>query len=190
VPKAANAGNAPANRQPIAAPEAGVPADLVPMGFVAGAFGIRGWVKVVADTQFADSLLDYDTWWLGRNGGWRAYRVEDSQAQPKALNAKLVGVDDRDLAFSMKGMTVAVPRSAMPAPEEGEYYWADLIGMAVVNPQGEALGEVANLLSTGANDVLVVKDGQTERLLPFVGAVVIEVDAAARSIKVDWGLDY
>ncbi|GAB3268905.1 ribosome maturation factor RimM [Chitinimonas naiadis] len=160
------------------------------MGFVAGAFGIRGWVKVVADTQYADSLLDYDTWWLGRNGDWRAYKVEESQSQPKALNVRLAGIDDRDVAFAMKGMTIAVPRSQMPDADEGEYYWADLIGLAVVNLQGESLGVVDSLLSTGANDVLVVKDGQTERLLPFVGAVIVEVDQSARVIKVDWGLDY
>ena len=169
---------------------AGVPADLVSMGYVAGAFGIRGWVKVVADTEFADSLLDYDTWWLGQNGQWRAYRLEEGGAQPKNVNAKLAGVEHRDAAFALKGLTVAVPRSQMPEAAEDEYYWADLIGLSVVNLQGEALGTVKQLLSTGANDVLVVHDGKTERLLPFVNAIVIEVDQAAKVIKVDWGLDY
>jgi 16S rRNA processing protein RimM len=179
----------PAATQPIA-PIAAVPADLVPMGFVAGAFGIRGWVKVVADTEFADSLLDYPTWWLGREGGWRAYSVEEANVQPKQLSVKLDGVDDREQAFSMKGMTVAVPRSAMPAAAAGEYYWADLIGLAVVNRQGESLGLVEKLFETGANDVLVVKDGNAERLLPYVAAVIDDVDLAGKVIKVDWGLDY
>ncbi|QDQ26345.1 ribosome maturation factor RimM [Chitinimonas arctica] len=180
----------PLSQQPIVAPQAGVPADLVPMGFVAGAFGIRGWVKVVADTQYADSLFDYKTWWLGRDGNWRAYQVEEGNSQPKSLSAKLTGVADRDIAFALKGMTVAVPRSEMPPAEEGEYYWADLIGLAVVNLQGESLGAVDELLSTGANDVLVVKDGKTERLIPFIGPVVLDIDQTARVIKVDWGLDY
>ncbi|MDN3576809.1 ribosome maturation factor RimM [Chitinimonas viridis] len=180
----------PADQKPIAASPAGVPADLVPMGFVAGAFGIRGWVKVVSDTEYADSLFDYDTWWLGRNGNWRAYRVEEGNRQPKNLSAKLEGVTDRDVAHGFKGMTVAIPRSAMPPADEGEYYWADLIGLAVVNLQGESLGKVDNLLSTGANDVLVVKDGQAERLIPFVGPVIDSVDQVAGVIKVDWGLDY
>lgn len=179
----------PASTRPIA-PSADVPADLVPMGFVAGAFGIRGWVKVVADTEHADSLLDYRTWWLGRDGNWRAYEIDESNVQPKQLSVKLVGVDDRDVAFAMKGMTVAIPRSAMPAAEEGEYYWADLIGLSVVNRQGETLGVVDKLFETGANDVLVVKDGETERLLPYVATVIDDVDLAAKVIKVDWGLDY
>jgi 16S rRNA processing protein RimM len=173
-----------------AASAAEIPQDLVPMGFVAGAFGIRGWVKVIADTQYTDSLLDYETWWIGRDGDWRPYRVEEGHTQPKQLNARLEGVEDRDVAFALKGCTVAVPRSLMPEAEDGEYYWADLIGMAVVNLQGEALGMVADLMSTGANDVLVVKDGATERLIPFVGPVVDEVDKTQRVIRVDWGLDY
>ncbi|SFZ75882.1 ribosome maturation factor RimM [Chitinimonas taiwanensis] len=175
----------PAKQQPIAVPD-----DLVPMGFVAGAFGIRGWVKVVADTEFAESLFDYPIWWLGRNGQWRAYKVVDSSVQPKNLNAQLEGVSDRDVAAALKGMTVAVPRSEMPPAAEGEYYWADLIGLEVVNLQGEKLGKVQKLLSTGANDVLVVQDGETERLIPFVGAIIAAVDQATGVIQADWGLDY
>lgn len=160
------------------------------MGFVAGAFGIRGWVKVVADTQFADSLFDYRTWWLGRDGQWRAYQFEEGHVQPNGVSAKLSGVTDRDVAFALKGMTVAVPRSEMPAADADEYYWADLVGCDVRNTLGESLGSVAQLLSTGANDVLVVKAGTVERLIPFVGAIVLDVDQTARVITVDWGLDY
>ncbi|TJZ73118.1 ribosome maturation factor RimM [Chitiniphilus eburneus] len=160
------------------------------MGYVSGAFGIRGWINVVADTEFVDSLMDYDTWWVGQPGQWRAYVMAEGQVQPKKLAAKLEGVDDREGAVALKGALIAVPRSAMPEPEEGEYYWADLVGHAVVNTQGEKLGVVARLFETGANDVLVVQDGPTERLLPFVKQVVLKVDMDARSIEVDWGLDY
>ncbi|MGQ5522419.1 ribosome maturation factor RimM [Chitinimonas sp. PSY-7] len=180
----------PAKQQPIAASAAGIPADLVPMGFIAGAFGIRGWVKVVSDTEYVDSLFEYPVWWLGRNGQWRAYKVLNSSAQPKNINAQLEGVDDRDVAAALKGTTVAVPRSEMPETDEDEFYWADLIGSEVINRQEERLGIVQSLLATGANDVLVVRDGDTERLVPFVGAVVDSVDQTSRVIRVDWGLDY
>lgn len=180
----------PATTSEPIAPQSGQPEDLVPMGFVVGASGVRGWVKVVANTQYADSLFDYDSWWLGRDGKWREYRIEDGSVQPKSLNAKLEGVHDRDVAFAMKGMTVAVPRSAMPAAGEDEYYWNDLIGLTVVNRDGATLGVVEKLLETGANDVLVLKDGMVERLVPFVGPVIDQVDLAAKRITVDWGLDY
>ncbi|KAF0811884.1 Ribosome maturation factor RimM [Andreprevotia sp. IGB-42] len=168
-----------------------VPSDLVEMGFVSGAFGIRGWINVVASTEYADSLLDYSTWWLGVDGKWQAYTVLEGHVQPKKLAAQLEGVEGRDAAFALKGMQVAVPRSALPVLDsDNEFYWADLIGLAVVNTQGESLGVVDKLFETGANDVLVVMDGATERLLPFVGHVVLKVDLDAGSITVDWGLDY
>jgi len=83
-----------------------------------------------------------------------------------------------------------VPRAALPAPAPGEFYWADLVGLEVVNAAGEALGRVQGVFSTGANDVLRVGAGKGERLLPFVAAVVKKVDLAARRIEVDWGLDW
>lgn len=167
-----------------------VPDDLVVMGYISGAFGIQGWVSLIADTQYADSLLDYKTWWLGKNGQWKSYQVADAHVQPKKLGAKLQGVNDRDAAFALKGCEIAVPRSEMPEPEEGEYYWADLIGLVVVNTQGERLGVIDKLFETGANDVIVVKDGDEERLVPFVGHVVLDVDLEARVMRVDWGLDF
>lgn len=167
-----------------------VPDDLVTMGYISGAFGIHGWVNVVADTEYADSLFDYQTWWLGREGQWQAYQLEKGQAHAKKLAAKLEGVADRDVAHALRGCVIAVPRSAMPELGEDEFYWADLVGMSVVNTRSEVLGTVANLLSTGANDVLVVRDGQDERLLPFVSAVVLTVDKTEKLITVDWGLDY
>lgn len=167
-----------------------VPDDLVSMGYVSGAFGVQGWINLVADTESADSLLDYSVWWLGRNGVFRAYTVVDSHLQPKKLGAKLEGVNDRDAAFALKGCEIFIPRSSMPPAEEGEYYWADLIGLEVINQQDERLGVIEKLFETGANDVIVVKDGEAERLVPFVGHVVLDVNLEARVMRVDWGLDY
>ncbi|MBE9608903.1 ribosome maturation factor RimM [Chitinilyticum litopenaei] len=160
------------------------------MGYISGAFGVHGWVNVMADTEYADSLFGYQTWWLGRDGQWQAYTLEQGQSHAKKLSAKLEGVAERDAAHALRGCTIAVPRSAMPELDNDEFYWTDLIGMQVVNTRGEALGEVVKLLATGANDVLVVRDGKTERLLPFVAAVVLTVDQPAHCITVDWGLDY
>ena len=82
-----------------------------------------------------------------------------------------------------------MPRGAFPAAQENEYYWADLIGLKVVNEQDEDLGTVSRVFGTGANDVLVVKN-ERERLIPFIGEVVKKVDLAGRVIRVDWGSDY
>lgn len=165
--------------------------DLVIMGFVRGAFGVRGDIKVHADTEFADSLFDYPIWWLARDGGeWKSYTFESGQVQPKALMAHLAGVNSREGAEALQGMKIAVPRDALPAAEEGEYYWSDLIGLQVQNLQGESFGRVTELMETGANDVLVVDDVETRRLIPFVDSVVTEVNLDAQCIVVDWGADY
>lgn len=172
------------------APTESAPEDLISMGYVSGAFGVRGALKVVSDTQYADSLLDYSSWWLGDGVRWQHWEVVDVTVHPKHLVATLKGLDDRDVAESLRGKQVAVPRSAMPEPDDGEFYWADLIGVSVSNVQGEALGVIESLLATGANDVLVVRDGDTERLIPFVDSVVLKVDLETRQMQVDWGLDY
>ncbi|RXZ44911.1 ribosome maturation factor RimM [Crenobacter cavernae] len=164
--------------------------DLVIMGYVRGAFGVRGWVKIQANTEHADSLFDYSTWWLGRDGDWKPYRFEDGLLQPKAIAAKLQGVDGREAAEAMRGCEIAIPRSEFPEPDEDEFYWTDLIGLEVFTVDAVLLGKVAELMETGANDVLVVVDGETRRLIPFVDAVVKTVELEAGRITVDWGLDY
>lgn len=164
--------------------------DLVIMGYVRGAFGIRGWVKIHADTEHLDGLFDYPVWWLGSEGRWKPFTLENGAVQPKGVTAKLEGVDDRDVAAAMRGMKIAVPRSELPELDEDEYYWSDLIGLAVFNKEGESLGVVKELMATGANDVLVLQDGETQRLVPFVGQFVLDVDLKAARITVDWGLDY
>ncbi|HJU49307.1 MAG TPA: ribosome maturation factor RimM [Pseudogulbenkiania sp.] len=159
------------------------------MGYVRGAFGVRGWVKIHTDTESADSLFDYPVWWLGRDGQWSSYRFEDGLVQPKSLAAKLEGVDSRELAEAMRGMQIAIPRSEFPETAEDEYYWSDLIGLDVVDKDGQRFGQVAELMETGANDVLVVREGKREWLIPFVGQFVLDVNLAAKRITVDWNLD-
>jgi 16S rRNA processing protein RimM len=94
----------------------------------------------------------------------------------------------------MKGQPVAVPRDAFPQEAEGEYYWADLIGLRVRNSEGLNFGVVTEMLETGANDVMVVQievaAGETERLIPFIASVVKRVDIATGVIEVDWGADF
>jgi 16S rRNA processing protein RimM len=163
--------------------------ELTVMGHVGVPFGVRGWVKVHVHTERSDSLLDYPAWWLGRNGQWREYVVLGCEVHSKALVAHLAGSNDREAAIALRGCEVAVPRKDLPPVAANEYYWADLIGLKVVNTEQQELGRVAELLETGANDVLVVR-GERERLIPFVAQVVLEVDQAAGMIRVDWGLDY
>jgi 16S rRNA processing protein RimM len=159
------------------------------MAHVVGPFGVKGWVKLQPLTESPESLLDYDVWWIGSAAGWSRHEVEHAKVQGETVAAKLAGCDDRDEAARYRGKEVAVSRAEFPEAGENEFYWADLVGLKVVNAQGEAFGTVSRVFETGANDVLVVT-GERERLIPFIEQVVLEVDLAGRVIRVDWGSDY
>lgn len=155
------------------------------MGRIAAPYGVKGWVNVQPDTEALDGLLDYPAWWVEAEGGWRQFTLEDARVQGDHLVAKLAGVDGRDGAFKLKGKPIAVPRAELPEPEQDAYYWSDLVGLQVVNAQGVALGQIKELFETGANDVMVVQ-GEHERLIPFIGQVVREVDIVGKRMLVDW----
>jgi 16S rRNA processing protein RimM len=131
-------------------------------------------------------------WWVGKEGGpWRECGLKDLKVHGEGLVALLDGVPDRTAAEAMKGFLVGAPRAELPKTEDDEFYWADLIGLEVVNTVGERLGKVAGLIETGANAVLrVVDDEGAERLLPFVAAVVLAVEKEAGRIRVEWGRDW
>ncbi len=180
------------------------------MGRVVAPYGVFGWLKIVPDTEVFDGLLDYATWWLGKGSDWRELVVETAKVHNDVLVVKLQGIDDRDAAFACKGKQVAVPREALPQPEENEYYWSDLIGLHVKNKQNIDFGLIVDVFETGANDVLVIKpapgdfteiksaglgkaaikEGLPERLIPFVGSVVLEVDLVDKTMLVDWDADF
>lgn len=162
----------------------------VAMGYIKGVFGIKGWVKIAANTEYSDSLLDYPEWLLSKDGKTLTVIPEAGKVTGDELQVKFEGIEDRNQAFALRGHTIEIPREAFAPTEEGEYYWADLVGMSVVNQDGIILGQVKNLLETGANDVLVIEGEFGQKLIPFVSQYVGEVDNQARSITVDWGLDY
>jgi 16S rRNA processing protein RimM len=162
---------------------------MVVMGRVATPYGVKGWVNVLPDTEYVDGLFDYPVWWINTEAGWKSYQVETAKIQGDHLVVKFEGLDDRDLAFKLKGRQVGVARDELPPADDDEYYWSDLIGVAVENTLGESLGTIQDVFATGANDVLVVKN-DVERLIPFVDGVVISVDIINKKMQVDWGLDY
>jgi 16S rRNA processing protein RimM len=166
-----------------------LPERLVVMGRIVAPYGIKGWVKIQPFTQQPRGLLDYPEWQVGREGDWQTWVVETARLHGNTVTAKLQGIDDRDQAAVLRGMRIAVSRDDFPEPGSGEYYWADLVGLEVVNEAGVALGRVTEVFETGANDVLVVA-GERERLLPFIGPVIRQVDVAGGRIVVDWDADY
>lgn len=165
-------------------------ARLITLGRVAAPWGVKGWIRVA---PFADAPIDichFAHWWVKRNGGWQEFEVVAARPHGASVIARLAGCDDRDIAAALKGSEIAVPRDALPPPGRDEVYWADLVGLKVVNLQGEVLGEVAEVMATGANDVLRLVSAEAERLVPYVAHVIGEVDLARGVIRADWELDW
>ena len=140
-------------------------------------------------TRPREAILEYDRWFLKRQGEWHAAAISEGKRHGKSVIAHLEGVDDRDEAAALVDCDIAVDRAAMPAADDDSYYWADLEGLQVVRRDGTELGHVAYLMETGANDVLVVQ-GEHERLIPFVAEkVILDVDLDNGVISVDWDWD-
>lgn len=167
---------------------------MVVLGRITAPYGVQGWVRLHPFGDDPASWREIDRWWLGSDetdfSAWRAYPLQTLRLQGKSWVAKFSGVDDRNGAEQLVGQYVGAPRSALPATGQDEFYWADLVGLNVVNEKQESLGHVAELLESGAHAVMVVVDGETKRLLPFVGHVVKDVNIAAGLMRVDWERDW
>lgn len=178
-----------------------LPADAVEVGRIADAWGIKGWFKVLPHSASPEALFSCRRWYLQpADRGPKSFvgtvllRVREAKEHSDTVVASAQEIDDRSAAEALKGARVFVPRSSFPTPKDDEYYWVDLIGLAVVNREGMALGSVKELLSTGPQTVLLIEylqDGEpAERMIPFVSAYVDTVDLAGKRIMVDWQPDY
>ena len=163
------------------------------VGKLGSTYGIRGWLRVYSSTEYAESIFDYQPWFLKIKGQWQPTELESWKHHNHELIAKLKNVNDRETAQSRANIEIGVDLSVFPQLEEGDYYWHDLIGCNVVNLEGYAMGTVTEMMETGSNDVLVVransKDafGKQERLIPFLYEQVVKrVDLTTKVIEVDW----
>ncbi|MFY3551424.1 ribosome maturation factor RimM [Achromobacter insolitus] len=203
---------------PDAATSNAAPTDLIELGRISAAYGVKGWVKVQPHSANAEVLLSASQWWLTRPvpelargvvaSAPVAYKVVQARSQGATVVAQLASIADRDQAEALRGCSVQAPRGSFPAPEEDEYYWVDLIGCALytsANGEPELLGVVDEVLDNGAHAVLRVsrqrvgaegpepilnaKGRHAEMLVPFVRAHIHAVDLAARRIDSDWPAD-
>ena len=165
-----------------------VPSDLVVVGQIGAAFGVKGWLHVKSFAQPAENLLRYKPWYAGGE------KVEVRELKPHGdtFVVSLAGIHDREAAQKWKGREIAVSRSILPKAGVGEFYWHDLIGLKVVSPQGHEMGQVDSLMETGSNDVLVVKAGKGskhELLIPFIKDVIGKIDLDSGVLVADWPID-
>ena len=183
-----------------------LPSDAVEVGRILGAWGVKGGIKVKAFAADPQALFSTKRWYLQPSDLLRPappsavalslpplLHVVQAREQGDAVVATVQEVTDRDAAEALKGARIFVPRTSFPTPDDGEFYWVDLIGLAVANRDGVALGNVVGLLETGPHCVLRIQPADVatpECLIPFVDAYVVGVDLPGRRITVDWEADY
>ena len=176
---------------------ADLPADAIEVGRIADAWGIKGWFKVLSHSADPEARFASKTWFLlPTEKGQKTFTgvgklsVKETKLHSGTVVASAHQVDDRTAAEALRGSRIFVARSSFPPAKKDEYYWVDLIGLEVINREGIALGTVKELLSTGAQTVLVMdflQDGKNqERMIPFVAIYIDDVDLKARRILVDW----
>ncbi len=119
-------------------------------------------------------------------------QVLEGRRQGKTVVARLQGIETREQAEALRGALISIERSQLQPLPIGEYYWADLIGLEVLDTRGRQLGRVTNLMETGANDVLIVRDEDgKEILIPWLKErVILEVNLEMGNIRVDWDPDF
>ncbi len=192
-----------------------LPADAIEVGGIAAPWGIKGWFKLHPHSASAEALFAARDWYLLPSNrprkkaipkaglppqaaiapvltGCARVRIREIKTHGDGIVAQIRDLDDRNTIEALQGSRIFIPRSAFPPPKKGEFYWVDLLGMAVVNREGLALGTVQDLLSTGPQTVLVIQDEAEgiERMIPFVDAYIDAVDQPQRRIRVDWQPDF
>ncbi|TCV99296.1 ribosome maturation factor RimM [Biostraticola tofi] len=169
------------------------PDNPIVLGKMGSTYGIRGWLRVFSSTEDAESIFDYQPWFIKRAGNWQHIELEGWKRHNQDLIIKIKGIEDREAAGLLTNCEILVDSTQLPALDAGDYYWKDLMGCQVITTAGYQLGAVIDMMETGSNDVMVVKAnlkdafGIQERLIPFLdGQVIKKVDITAQLIEVDW----
>ena len=168
--------------------------ELLPIARTGGAYGVRGWVRIVPFER-GEPLFATKTWhFIAMNGAQRILSVQELKEHGTQLIAKFEGIDSKEDADRLRGR-IALLREDFPELEEDDEHWAvDIIGCRVVNLEGEELGVVADISDNSVQDILVVRGKRgnepLEYLIPVVEQYVEEIDTEGRVIRVDWHSDW
>lgn len=158
---------------------------LILIGKISGTHGIRGQVRVVPYSGDSGSITSLRKLILAApGGGYETFEIADAVEHKKRVLVRFRGLGDINDVIPLVGREVYIRRDQLPELPEGEFYWCDLIGLAVITEEGDPLGELADIFATGGNDVYVVKSGNREILIPATTEVVLRIDKEARRMTV------
>ncbi len=169
---------------------------MVVLGKLGAAFGVQGWLKLQTYTEPKEHIFDFPIWHIKHQQSWQQFKIEDYRIHHKQPIVLLAGVNDRETAQSLSLAEIAIPKAQLPEAADDEVYLFQLIGLPVINQQGQCLGQVNKLFdSGGGNQVLSLiacaqSIDEQKRLIPYVSNYILEVDLEAQKITVDWESDY
>ncbi len=163
--------------------------ERIVVGHFGQSYGIKGWLKVNSHTDPIDNILQYKQMQIYHHGQWQAVEITEMKSHGKGIIAKLANCHNPEQARTYTNDAIAIFRHQLPQLPPEEYYWADLIGLRVINQQGVDFGIVDHLFTTGSNDVMVIK-GDRQRLLPYINSVIQLIDLTEKKIIVDWDADF
>lgn len=157
----------------------------VVIGRIVRPHGIRGELRVKPITDRKDRFAALTSVWLTRDGSdLGRFEIERERPLGDAVGLKLRGIDSPEAGAEYRGAFVEAEPLGTDSLPEDTYYAFDLIGLHVVGDEGSAVGTVSDVVSYPANDVLIVRQGETERMIPFAGSVIKRVDLAQRTITI------
>jgi len=159
--------------------------DLLLIAEIVGVHGIRGNLRVCSYAESDDIFTPGMSARLRNDDQEILCTIKEVSPYRRGLLLCLEGVDDRNRAESLVGYGIYIEKSRLPAPEEGSYYWSDIIGLSVFDKGEVFLGKVDSLIPTGSNDVYVVKNGKREILIPAIASVVTEIDPEKGIMRVE-----
>lgn len=158
---------------------------MILLGRIVGAHGIRGEVLVHSFAEVPENIGSYGP--LSDKAGTRTFKLRVLRMTPKgAIVARITGIADRNAAEAMKGVELYVSRDKLPEPDEDEFYYADLVGLAAVAPDGAPIGEIVAVQNYGAGDLIEIRiPGRKDtELVPFADKFMPEVDIASGKVVV------
>lgn len=165
--------------------------NFVIIGSFGTVYGVKGWIKVISFTDPADNITQYEHWYLKLKDRWEPIPIENIKYQHNHLIVKIVDYDNPEEARFFTNKLIGIKRKELPTLVSQEFYWHDLMGLEVKNIQGEALGVVVEILSTGSNDVFVVQDQEGKRhLIPYTEEAVKSIELDRQLMIVDWNSEF
>lgn len=177
------------------------PSRPIVVGRIGGAYGIKGWVKIISFTDNILNIFYYDPWFVFFKDQWKLMKLECWKLRKKrCCIAKIFGIINREEAMLFNNCNLVIDNAQLPNLYDNEYYWKDIIGCKVITIKGRNLGYICNIIETLAHDILVIRSidsnnfvttGNKDCLVPFVYSNIIKnIDLINHVITVDWDYNY